>query len=46
MRVLYHSAWSDDELRNPPDQTIPVRKSDGRATVTIELPPAGMAILG
>jgi glycosidase len=46
MTVLYHGAWSDAELRQPPQgQTVPVQQSNGRATVRIDLPPAGMAIL-
>lgn len=46
MTFLYQGSWSDAELRNPPlDQTVPVQQSDGRATVRIDLPPAGMAIL-
>ena len=48
LRVLYHSAWSDDELQHPPlDQTVSVKQQpDGRATVRIDLPPAGMVVLG
>jgi hypothetical protein len=46
LTVLYHGAWSDAELRHPPQgQTVPVQHSDGRATVRLDLPPAGMAIL-
>ncbi|HEY9691821.1 MAG TPA: alpha-amylase family glycosyl hydrolase [Oculatellaceae cyanobacterium] len=47
LAFLYKSDWSDSELRNPPqNQTVPINKhSDGRYTVRIELPPAGMAIL-
>jgi glycosidase len=46
MRVLYHSEWSDAELRDPPqDQRVTVESHDGRATVRMDLPPAGMAIL-
>ncbi|MFN8475670.1 MAG: alpha-amylase family glycosyl hydrolase [Anaerolineae bacterium] len=47
MKVLYRSDWSDDELRNPPtDQTVTVlREPDGRSSVRIDLPPAGMVIL-
>jgi hypothetical protein len=46
MKVLYKSDWSDAELQSPPqDQTVPVRHNGGRATVRIDLPPAGMAIL-
>jgi glycosidase len=46
MSVLYRSDWSDDELRNPSQsQTVQVNRRDGRATVRVDLPPAGMAIL-
>lgn len=46
MAFLYHGAWSDADLRHPPHgQTVPVQQSNGRATVRIDLPPAGMAIL-
>jgi hypothetical protein len=46
MKVLYHSEWSDAGLRDPPqDQTAAVGNRDGRSTVRIDLPPAGMAIL-
>jgi len=47
MTVLYRSDWSDAELRNPP-QNLAVavnRHPAGRATVRIDLPAAGMAIL-
>ena len=46
MKVLYHSEWSDAELRDPPqDQEVPVGSRDGRSTVRVDLPPAGMVIL-
>ncbi|WP_413162218.1 alpha-amylase family glycosyl hydrolase [Capilliphycus salinus ALCB114379] len=47
LTYLYKSDWSDEELRNPPqNQTAKVKHyPDGRATVEIELPPSGMAIL-
>ena len=46
MKVLYRSDWSDAELKNPPQsQTAPVEYFDGRATVRIDLPAAGMMIL-
>jgi glycosidase len=46
MTVLYHGAWSDAELRDPPrNQTVPVQHHNGRASVRIDLAPAGMAIL-
>jgi glycosidase len=48
LRVLYRSDWSDEELRNPPsNHTVMVKhEPDGRATVRVDLPPAGMMILG
>jgi glycosidase len=46
MTFLYKSDWSETELRQPPrDQTVVVRHRDGRATVRVDLPPSGMAIL-
>ena len=46
MTFLYKSDWSDAELCNPShNQTVPVKHRNGRATVRIDLPPAGMAIL-
>lgn len=46
MTYRYRSDWSDAELASPPqNQTVPVAYRDGRATVRIDLPPAGMAIL-
>ena len=46
MTYLYQSAWSDAQLRNPPaDQTVSVVDNSGRATIRVDLPPAGMAIL-
>jgi glycosidase len=46
MKVLYQSGWSDAELHDPPsDRIVPVVTVDGRATVRIDLPPAGMVIL-
>jgi glycosidase len=47
MTVLYDGDWTDAELRDPPaDRTVPVhRQADGRATVRLNLPPAGMVIL-
>ena len=45
MTCLYRSDWNDAELRNPSSkQTVPVKYINGRATVRIDLPPAGMAI--
>lgn len=47
LNYLYHSEWSDDQLRQPPeDQTVEVQKYlDGRAAVYLDLCPSGMAIL-
>jgi hypothetical protein len=46
MIFLYRSDWSAGELRNPPQhQTSTVTHRNGRATVWVDLPPAGMAIL-
>jgi glycosidase len=47
MVYRYRSDWSDEALRNPPqDRTVIVeRQADGRAAVQIDLPAAGMAIL-
>jgi len=48
LRVLYRADWSDDQLRQPPiDETLPVQiADDGRAWVRLDLPAAGMVILG
>jgi glycosidase len=47
MTFLYRSDWTDAELRNPPQkQTLSVKHVNGRAAVHIDLPPAGMVILG
>jgi glycosidase len=44
--VLYRSDWTDAQLRTPPaNLTATVRHKDGRATVRVDLPPAGMTIL-
>ena len=46
LTYLYRNDWSDTQLENPPtNQTEAVRFVNGRATVTVTLPPAGMAIL-
>jgi len=43
---LYRSDWSDADLRHPSqNKRVPVLYDQGRATVRIDLPPAGMAIL-
>lgn len=48
MSVLYRGDWSDAELKHPPTtETVEVRgNGTGRAFVRIDLPPAGMMILG
>ena len=46
MTFLYKSDWTDNEFRHPQtNQTVPIVSSRGRATVRVDLPPAGMAIL-
>jgi glycosidase len=46
MTFLYRGDWSETELRHPPrNKRFPVQYDQGRATVRIDLPPAGMAIL-
>jgi glycosidase len=47
MKFLYRGDWSDEQLLNPPDdQMVEITyNSEGRATVSLKLPPAGMAIL-
>ncbi|MBI3803196.1 MAG: alpha-amylase [Nitrospirae bacterium] len=46
LTFLYRSDWSDTQLRTPPqNKRVPVLYDQGRATVRIDLPPAGMAIL-
>ena len=46
MKVLYRSDWNDTEFKNPPsNQTVEVTANQSRATIRIQLPPAGMAIL-
>lgn len=47
LRVLYRSDWSDAQLRAPPTgETVTAQTAaDGRRTVRVDLPPAGMLIL-
>ncbi len=46
MTYLYRGDWAEQDLAGSPvDQTVGVARRDGRATVRIDLPPAGMAIL-
>ncbi len=51
LQVLYRSDWNDAELRqaaagNPPVEFMEVRDVQGRAAVRVDLPPAGMVVLG
>ncbi len=47
LTVLYRSDWSDALLHQPPtNQTARVELVQGRSAVRVDLPPAGMAILG
>ena len=47
LTVLYRSDRSDTELRTPPaGQTVAVTDDNGRSIVRVDLPAAGMAILG
>jgi glycosidase len=51
LRVLYRADWSDDQLRavagdGTPREWLPItHHPDGRATVRVDLPAAGMVIL-
>jgi glycosidase len=48
MQTLYRGEWNEAVLRSVPRAegfAVPVEQSDGRATVRVDLPPAGMAIL-
>jgi len=52
LRVLYRADWSDERLRqiaaqdDLPAEHLPItHHPDGRATVRVDLPPAGMVIL-
>ena len=52
LAVLYRADWSDEQLRQPIDpaaadlERLPLRRQpDGRLTLWLELPPAGMVIL-
>lgn len=47
LSYLYRSDWSDAQLKGTAtvSQTEPVTINNGRASIRIELPPAGMAIL-
>jgi hypothetical protein len=48
LRELYRADWSDERLRaiNGQGEWVRInRQPDGRATVRVDLPPAGMVIL-
>ncbi|MGI8912444.1 MAG: alpha-amylase family glycosyl hydrolase [Chloroflexota bacterium] len=47
LAVRYRGDWTDAQLVNTPEgETVPIRRwSDGRTTVRLDLPPAGMAVL-
>nr|WP_245602787.1 alpha-amylase family glycosyl hydrolase [Gloeothece verrucosa] len=47
LTYLYRGDWSDEALKGlPPKETVAVDyHADGRATIHIDLPPSGMAIL-
>ncbi len=47
LKFLYRGDWSEQELGYPPTgQKVTVHDHNGRANIRIDLPPAGMAILG
>jgi glycosidase len=48
MKIRYRGDWDDNQLRNPPEDEFKevLRLETGRCYVSIELPPAGMMILG
>jgi len=49
LNIFYRSDWDDSVLKNLPErpsQTVPIKKyKDGRTTVRVDLPSAGMIIL-
>ncbi|MGK7931392.1 MAG: alpha-amylase family glycosyl hydrolase [Microcystaceae cyanobacterium] len=47
MTYLYKGHWTDEQLKNPPNnETVTIEHyNDGRAALSVELPPSGMAIL-
>jgi hypothetical protein len=46
MAVLYRSDWTDAQLKAPPNEVVLVsHPPQGRATVNVTLPPAGMSII-
>jgi len=48
IQVLYRADWTDEQLKQPPtDETLIVQETeDGRAYIQVNLPAAGMMILG
>jgi hypothetical protein len=45
--VLYRGDWSDAQLRTPPtNETVLVEGEAGRSVVWVDLPPAGMLVMG
>ncbi|PZV17426.1 MAG: alpha-amlyase [Pseudanabaena sp.] len=49
LQVLYRADWTDEQLKHSPtDEAVEVEKAttDGRAYIRLNLPPAGMVILG
>jgi glycosidase len=46
LNVLYRGDWSDAELAAPPVETLAVTDDGGRSVVRMDLPAAGMTILG
>jgi hypothetical protein len=47
LKVLYRGDWNAEQLRNPPNNEYRlVEHINGSAAVRVELPPAGMMILG
>lgn len=47
MKVLYRGDWTDQQLVEGADETVEVQRlDDGRCIIRVELPPAGMIILG
>lgn len=46
LNVLYRGDWSDHDLANPPvSETVPIQVLNGRSTVRVQLPAAGMMVL-
>jgi glycosidase len=46
LSVLYRGDWTEAQLEMPPnDETMPLQSRNGRTTVRVDLPPAGMCVL-